>query len=110
MILTEDIMDTPENIYLIDTGDEICWDSDPAPGAGMDAKDAVEYIRADKVKKLRRSGVGALIFEAMQDIYKNADDTYWIGDSETVFERLTTIFLASGGDNKALVKEWPEMF
>ena len=32
-----------------------------------------------------------LIVEAMQDICKNADDTLWIGDAETVFERLWSI-------------------
>lgn len=40
---------TPKIIYLIDMGDEISWCDDPAPGIGMNQKNAVKYIRVDSV-------------------------------------------------------------
>lgn len=57
-----------------------------------------------------QESVDGLIFKAMQDLTENADDVYWIGGGETVFERLASLFLAAGGDNRRLVKEWPEIF
>ena len=42
--------DFPEKIYLFGDGDDIVWCEDPAPSYEHNADDAVEYIRADKVK------------------------------------------------------------
>ena len=45
-------METPLIIYLVqynhDTAD-LSWCEDPAPEQGMDAKDAISYVRADHV-------------------------------------------------------------
>ena len=54
--MTDIANETPEIIYLIDGADElgVCklWCQDPAPGAGMNPDDAVQYIRADKHKEI----------------------------------------------------------
>lgn len=43
--------DTPETIYLIpDTEHGHVWCDDPAPGIGMDPRDAIEYVCADEAK------------------------------------------------------------
>jgi hypothetical protein len=47
------------------------------------------------------------IVEAMQDICKNADDTLWIGDCETIFERLWSIVQKFEGRER-LEKLFPE--
>lgn len=38
---------TPDRIYLIDSGEGIQWCEDPDPGLDMKAEDAVEYVRAN---------------------------------------------------------------
>ena len=44
---TSELAATAEDfIYLIDMGDEIVWCDSPAPEPGMEAKDAVKYVRA----------------------------------------------------------------
>ena len=39
-------MNTPDEIYLMETGDGVLWCKDSAPGADMDPEDSVKYIRA----------------------------------------------------------------
>ena len=59
--MTDIANETPEIIYLIDGADElgVCklWCQDPAPGAGMNPDDAVQYIRADKHQKIVDSAI-----------------------------------------------------
>lgn len=43
-------MDTPEVIYLIDIGDEICWCDDESPSGNEEG--GVKYIRADIAKAM----------------------------------------------------------
>ena len=44
-------MEAPETIYLIpDDEHGYVWCEDPAPGAGMDESDAIEYVRIGKNK------------------------------------------------------------
>ena len=37
----------PDEIYLIQDDLNVVWCDHPAPGLGMDEKDAVKYVRAD---------------------------------------------------------------
>lgn len=39
-------MSGPDFIYLIDTGDQIAWCDDPAPGPNDDPNESVAYVRA----------------------------------------------------------------
>lgn len=48
-------MKTPDKVWLIDVGDCICWYDEPNP-YGMDdvqKPDAVEYVRADSLVRLK---------------------------------------------------------
>ena len=48
-------MKTPDKVWLIDVGDCICWYDEPNP-YGMDdvqKPDAVEYVRADSLARLK---------------------------------------------------------
>lgn len=56
------------------------------------------------------STVAPMIFKAMCDLSNHATDTLWIGPGETVFERLSHLYLASGGDEGCLSAKWPEYF
>lgn len=47
------------------------------------------------------------ILIAMKDIQANADDTLWITNTETVFERLWAIYLTHGGDFDELKAAFP---
>ncbi|MEQ3723475.1 hypothetical protein [Alcanivorax sp.] len=46
--------DAPETIYLIPDSPEgvpdYAWCDDPAPGLGMDPKDAIKYLRSDSIE------------------------------------------------------------
>jgi hypothetical protein len=42
----DDNMQTPDVIYLIDTGDEISWCDDPNPSGDLEPDDVVKYIKA----------------------------------------------------------------
>jgi len=50
-----------------------------------------------------------LIEESLNDL-NNAKDTVWITGSETVFERLTQIYILAGGDRKKLEELYPDYF
>lgn len=52
----------------------------------------------------------AHILQAMKDVCESATDTVWLTDTETVFERLATIYSLAGGDNATLASMWPEYF
>jgi hypothetical protein len=61
-------LDTPDVIWLIDTGDDVCWHADPNP-AGLpeeQAPDPARYVRADVV--LEGSAMEAL--RAAQDTFR----------------------------------------
>ncbi|KXJ45840.1 hypothetical protein [Marinobacter sp. Hex_13] len=69
-------METPETIYLIpDSEHGHLWCDDPAPGLGMDPKDAIEYRRADvvdatlaKQAKAARNGMDAARSASTQEM------------------------------------------
>lgn len=46
----------------------------------------------------------------MRDLMKGADDTVWLNQYETVFERLTTLYFIAGGKRETLAEIWPELF
>lgn len=50
------------------------------------------------------------ILAAMIDLREHATDTCWIGEAETVFERLTELYLLAGGERERLLVEFPEYF
>lgn len=52
----------------------------------------------------------AEIMAAMRDLVEHGEDTLWLTDTETVFERLAYLYEVAGGDRKALVQAWPEYF
>ena len=47
------------------------------------------------------------ILTAMKDIQNSADDTLWINNSETVFERLWEIYIIHGGSIETLKESFP---
>ena len=47
------------------------------------------------------------ILIAMKDIQEHAEDTLWITNTETVFERLWEIYIVHGGDIKVLKEAFP---
>jgi len=50
------------------------------------------------------------ILLTMRDLCENAQDTVWLTESETVFERLAEIHGIAGGGNERLAALWPEYF
>ena len=60
------------------------------------------------LKKL--SKVQSEIIVTMEDLCNNADDTIFITDSETMFERLCFIYKTAGGEIGNLKKIWPQYF
>lgn len=52
----------------------------------------------------------AEIVLALRELVESADDTLWLTDSETVFERLAYLYEVSGGDRISLVREFPDYF
>jgi hypothetical protein len=50
------------------------------------------------------------ILTALGDLVEHAEDTVWLTDGETVFERLAYLFEVAGGDRAALMSRWPEYF
>ena len=50
------------------------------------------------------------IKQLMKEINENADDTVWLNDHETIFERLSSIYLDNGGEFDELKKTFPENF
>lgn len=66
---------------------------------------------ADVFELTRRLDVTqAEIMQAMADLIEGSDDTIWLTDGETVFERLAYLYETAGGDRAALVGRWPEYF
>lgn len=66
----------------------------------------------DDLSKLSRrlEETRAELLTAMRDLTANADDTVWLSDSETVFERLAYLYEVAGGDRQVLMSEFPEYF
>lgn len=69
--------DTPETIYLIPDSTEgdllgYLWCQDPAPGVGMDPRDAIEYRRAD-VEDTELAAAKARIAELEAQIKRESD-------------------------------------
>lgn len=54
--------------------------------------------------------VRELVIEAMCDVLKFPKDTLWLSDNETVFERLSHVYLDSGGEYTVLEKHFPAHF
>lgn len=50
------------------------------------------------------------ILSLMIDIEKNATDTYFATESETIFDRLADIYLSSGGLYRVLKKQFPHYY
>ena len=51
------------------------------------------------------------IYETMEDLCNlDNDDICWITFGETMFERLTELFLLAGGNIDLLHDTWPEYF
>lgn len=66
----------------------------------------------DDLSKLSRrlEETRAELLTAMRDLAANADDTVWLTEGETVFERLAYLYEVAGGGRALLVREWPEYF
>jgi hypothetical protein len=47
------------------------------------------------------------LIKAMKDLNDNATDTYWINNTETVFERMWSIYVEHGGDVETLKRTFP---
>lgn len=47
---------------------------------------------------------------AMQELVDHAEDTIWLNDFETVFERLAYLFEVAGGARSTLIERWPQVF
>jgi len=56
------------------------------------------------------AGVQHAIIVAMRDLCDNADDTVWITEHETMFERLCELHKIAGGKEETLAGIWPEYF
>lgn len=50
------------------------------------------------------------ILQAMKDLHEHAEDTVWITGTETMFERLASIYGYAGGDVSILAQLWPEYY
>lgn len=50
---------------------------------------------------------GPLLLQMMQDLENNAEDTLWLTDLETVFDRLVEIYRETGGDRAKLAEAFP---
>ena len=48
------------------------------------------------------------ILQAMVDLCNHATDTVWISSSETMFNRLETLYIESGGTHSKLEQIYPE--
>jgi hypothetical protein len=48
------------------------------------------------------------ILQTMRDLCKYSDDTVWITNIETMFDRLTRVYVLSGGTMEELHDEFPE--
>lgn len=59
---------------------------------------------------VRLAQVQGEILTALGDLVEHAEDTVWLTDGETVFERLAYLFEVAGGDRAALMARWPEYF
>ena len=46
----------------------------------------------------------------MIDLHSKDNDTLWLNNYETIFERLSHIYVLAGGDTKILIDKWPEYF
>lgn len=73
-------MNTPDKIWLIDTGDEIVWHDDPDPTGDVHEEDVVAYTRTDS---LSNSGSNALLSASEAAIAGLYDGIYG-GDSEYI--------------------------
>ena len=60
--------------------------------------------------KITDSWLRGQILILMSEIETNSSDTLWLTDLETIFERLSFMFVSSGGDIKILEKTWPHYF
>lgn len=58
----------------------------------------------------RLAAVRIEILGALADLVDYAEDTVWLTEGETVFERLAYLYEVSGGDRSMLVERWPEYF
>ena len=56
------------------------------------------------------AAIQSAIIVAMRDLTTLADDTVWITEHETMFDRLATLYGIAGGDENVLAGIWPEYF
>lgn len=64
-------MNTPDNIYLIDMGDQIVWSDTPAPDDEINPDESVAYVREDIADRRIKELEGALA-ETFEQVYDNA--------------------------------------
>ena len=88
-----------DEIYLIQVDkDEWVWCSDPAPGIGMDEKDAIKYMRvAQSVDKNNVVVSKELLLELKQGIYEAVYDDDGLDGADGVY-LLSGINMALGLD------------
>ena len=80
-----------------------------ACGADNEASFSNALLVVENANPTPENMQGALIV-AMRDLEKNAEDTVWITDKETMFERLTELYYLSGGKESVLADIWPHYF
>lgn len=82
-------METPNVIYLIDTGDEISWCDDQNPSGDIDIDDTIKYVK---------SSISDALLEALEEIYQMVQESYHVDDSnmETMDKVYAAIAAARG--------------
>ena len=76
----------------------------------MDKNELSDEDRFDHNANPTAEGVQHAIIIAMRDLCENNDDTVWLTSYETVFERLSHIYLIAGGKREILKELWPDNF
>jgi len=49
------------------------------------------------------------LLKCMVDMVKESTDTYWVNDGETLWERMSSIYLRHGGSLKSLMLAFPDV-
>ena len=65
--------------------------------------------QGERCSELAAAACSRKVFEAMEELDK-ATDTRWWSDYETCFDRMATLYIEMGGDDKLLRERWPESF
>jgi hypothetical protein len=73
----------------------------------MNDENKIPKRTAPNVKEVGCKSLLADLLKAMKDLNDNATDTYWINNTETVFERMWSIYVEHGGDVETLKRTFP---